>query len=320
VKILDLGIVRFTHDDAHSRLHGADVILGTLDYLAPEQAENSSTVDTRADIYALGATLYFLLAGHPPFPVADVRLKLASKQTQDPPPVHTLRPDVSEEFSAVVQRLMARSPADRYAAPGAVVAALHPWAVPGTDFPARLFRLSSDSTAHGRRFTDHEPEGDPMPDTLRITKPNARRAPAESAEGGTAGNDSFGALAPPVGPNENEPRAEAPEFEPEPGLISTPPPTDEIFAAPAADTEGGSTSAALTDEAITIPPEVLALSELDALVRAIPTPRPGESPSEDQLAIVPLHRGVSWQTVIGLGLAALAVGAGAAALLWLVGR
>ena len=68
VKILDLGIVRFTLEDTHSRVGGVDVILGTLDYLAPEQAEDSSAVDTRADIYALGATLYFLLAGHPPYP------------------------------------------------------------------------------------------------------------------------------------------------------------------------------------------------------------------------------------------------------------
>src|SRR5262245_7561049 len=66
VKILDLGIVRFTHDST-SHVNGLDVIVGTLDYLAPEQAVDSSAVDPRADIYALGATLYFLLAGHPPY-------------------------------------------------------------------------------------------------------------------------------------------------------------------------------------------------------------------------------------------------------------
>ena len=71
VKILDLGIVRLPGEDTLPRLDagdGSDVILGTLDYLAPEQAVDSSTVDSRADVYSLGATLYFLLAGHPPFP------------------------------------------------------------------------------------------------------------------------------------------------------------------------------------------------------------------------------------------------------------
>jgi serine/threonine protein kinase len=178
VKILDLGIVRFTQD-ANSRVHGCDVILGTLDYLAPEQAEDSSAVDPRADLYALGATLYFLLAGHPPFPVADLRRKLAAKRAEDPPPIHRLRPDVPDGFSAVVQRLLARNPADRYALPAAAVAALRPWAAHGPDFPARLFRPSSDSTAHDRPPADGPPDGDPMPETLRIVKPLARPAPAD---------------------------------------------------------------------------------------------------------------------------------------------
>ncbi|MBM3983692.1 MAG: serine/threonine protein kinase, partial [Planctomycetes bacterium] len=169
VKVLDLGIVRFEHDDAFSRVHGTGALLGTIDYIAPEQAENSSAVDARADLYALGVTLYFLLAGHPPYPVADARAKLAAKQAEDPPAIHALRPDVPAEFAAVVARLMARNPADRYPHPAAALAALHPWAVPGPDFPARLFRPSSDSTAHGRH-TAHGPGCAHLPDTVCIVK------------------------------------------------------------------------------------------------------------------------------------------------------
>ena len=176
VKILDLGIVRFTHDDTHSRIHGADLILGTLDYLAPEQAMNCSEVDTRADLYALGCTLYFLLTGHPPYPGTDVAWKMRAKLTTDPHPLQQLRPDVPPEFAAVVHRLMARDPADRHPTPVAVVAALRPWVAPGPEFPARLFRPVSDSTVHDRRATDPDPPRDPLPDTLRIIKPGVRPA------------------------------------------------------------------------------------------------------------------------------------------------
>ena len=253
VKILDLGIVRFTHDDTHSRVHGTEVILGTLDYLAPEQAENCSTVDTRADIYALGATLYFLLAGHPPYTVAGLHQKLEAKQTEDPPPIHHLRPDVPPEFSAVLQRLMARDPDARVPCPAAVAAALHPWAAPGPDFPARLFRATSDSTAHGRRHTDHEPARDHLPDTLCIVKPAARREP-DPADESHADYVSYGEPA-------------APD-----GSLFAPPPTEELFDVQAADTVGANTGAALTDDALAVPPEVLALPDLTALLTARPAP------------------------------------------------
>jgi len=178
VKILDLGIVRFTHDST-SRVNGLDVIVGTLDYLAPEQAVDSSAVDPRADIYALGATLYFLLAGHPPYPMTDIRRKLTAKQTEDPHPLHLLRPDMPPELAVVIQKLMARAPTARFQTPAAVVAALRPWAEPGPDFPARLFRLSSHSTAHDQRRTDVVLPHDSMPDTVPIIKSAAKRAAPE---------------------------------------------------------------------------------------------------------------------------------------------
>ncbi len=181
VKILDLGIVRFTHD-THSWVNGTEIILGTLDYLAPEQAIDSSAVDPRADLYALGATLYFLLAGHPPYPMTDLRRKLTAKQTEDPHPLHLLRPDLPLELSTIIHRLMARDRAARYQSAVAAVSALRPWANPGPDFPARLFRLSSDSTAQDRRMTDHANDHDPMPDTTPIIKPAARQMPSEPSE------------------------------------------------------------------------------------------------------------------------------------------
>jgi serine/threonine-protein kinase len=148
VKILDLGIVRLPDEDTLPRIaagEGADVILGTLDYLAPEQAIDSSTVDGRADVYSLGATLYFLLAGHPPFPGVDIRHKLAAKQYGDPLPIHRLRPDVEPDLSAAIHTLLARDPSARRSAED-VIHSLSPYAAPVADFPSRLFRPNRPST------------------------------------------------------------------------------------------------------------------------------------------------------------------------------
>jgi serine/threonine protein kinase len=174
VKILDLGIVRLPGDDTLPKTEDPDVILGTLDYLAPEQALNATEVDGRADLYALGATLYFLLAGHPPFPGSDVRHKLAAKQYSDPPPVHRLRPDVDAGLAGVIQALLCRDPAGRYQTAAEAVAALQPFAQLRTDFPGRLFRPERSSTAHdapaGRQA--------PLPATQRILRPTPRETPA----------------------------------------------------------------------------------------------------------------------------------------------
>ncbi len=222
VKILDLGIARFATDDTFSRVNGTDVILGTLDYLAPEQATDGPEVDTRADIYALGATLYFLLTGHPPYPGNDVTWKLRAKLHSDPHPLHQLRPDVPPEFAAAVHRLMARDPADRWPTPAAVAAVLHPWAVPGPDFPGRLFRLSSDSTAHDRPATGHVEPHDPLPDTLCIVKRGVRRVASGSPPGTLSEGDTrVAALGDPRAPGEEAATA----------VIPVPPPV-RIAAAP----------------------------------------------------------------------------------------
>jgi serine/threonine-protein kinase len=176
VKVLDLGIARFEADE-HSRQTAQGTIVGTLDYLAPEQAVDSSAVDPRADLYAFGATLYFLLAGHPPFPTDDVEQKLREKQETDPPPVHRLRPAVPTGLSGVVQRLLSRDPLGRFQSAAEAVIALLPFADPGPDFPARLFAPAAGpadpgpSTDPGR---DRDPT--PLPATRQIVR--GKRKPA----------------------------------------------------------------------------------------------------------------------------------------------
>ncbi len=141
VKILDFGIARIkSDDDGGLTMQGKEkAILGTADYLAPEQAVDSSGVDSRADIYAMGATLYFLLAGHPPFPEKSTTAKLLKKQVTDPRPIQLLRPDVPVGLSGTIQQMLSRDPNQRPQTPAAAADLLRHFAHLGPDYPARLF-------------------------------------------------------------------------------------------------------------------------------------------------------------------------------------
>lgn len=107
VKILDLGLALFSSDEAASlTIAHNENVLGTADYLAPEQALNSHDVDARADIYALGCTLYYLLTGHPPFPEGSLAQRIAKHQTQFPADIRLDRPDCPRELLDLANRMM----------------------------------------------------------------------------------------------------------------------------------------------------------------------------------------------------------------------
>lgn len=128
VKILDMGLARFFHDHEDLLTKQYDeTVLGTADYLAPEQAVDSHTVDIRADIYSLGGTFYFLLTGQPPFPDGTVAQKLIWHQTREPKPITAIRGDVPSAIVAIVERMMAKSLDARYRWPRDVAEALEPF-------------------------------------------------------------------------------------------------------------------------------------------------------------------------------------------------
>lgn len=155
VKILDFGLVRSDADaDAGlTRQFDNRSILGTADYVAPEQAVDSSNVDIRADVYSLGATLYFLLAGRPLFPEGRTAQKLVWQQSKDPVPLTRLRPEVPAELAAVIHAMLQKRPEDRPQTPLAVFDALAPWAqeavpMPGDDLmPTPAGRVLAARTA-----------------------------------------------------------------------------------------------------------------------------------------------------------------------------
>ena len=125
VKILDLGLARFFHEENESITQKYDeTVLGTADYLAPEQILDSHSVDIRADIYSLGTTLYYCLAGKAPFAEGTIPQKLIWHQTRQPKAIRRIRPEVPAALELVLFKMMAKDPNERYQDPKEVVAAL----------------------------------------------------------------------------------------------------------------------------------------------------------------------------------------------------
>jgi serine/threonine protein kinase len=129
VKILDMGLARLSRDpqDNITAQYDNNFVLGTVDYLAPEQASNSHTVDARVDLYSLGCTGYYLLTGQPPFPDGSVGEKIVCHQVRSPTPLRALRPEVPEGLVAILNRLMAKDPARRYQSADELLVALAQW-------------------------------------------------------------------------------------------------------------------------------------------------------------------------------------------------
>ena len=124
VKILDLGLAQF-FEDSDTKLARCAAVMGTTDYVAPEQLLGGDT-DHRADIYNLGATLYHLLTGRPPF-TGTTAAKMIAHHLSAVPPAHVVCSDVLEPISEVVERMLAKDPADRYQTAAEVVQALMPF-------------------------------------------------------------------------------------------------------------------------------------------------------------------------------------------------
>jgi len=202
VKVLDMGLARLQEGDGPEGAGGltqAHSVMGTPDYIAPEQIEDARCVDSRADIYSLGCTMYFLLAGRPPFPDGRWEEKLVHHRKDEPQAIEQIRPDVPPELGAVLRKMMAKRPEDRYSTPAGVADALAPFSqmpgplpAPVAAVPASLINQPSDGKEPGWTLTTgsvvapSSAPGTPLPPRPMSSEPTVlvnTQQPASQASG-----------------------------------------------------------------------------------------------------------------------------------------
>jgi serine/threonine-protein kinase len=148
VKILDFGLARLQRRNraASDAGGGRHPITGTPDYMSPEQARNRNAVDIRSDLYSLGCTFYYLLTAQVPFPGGSLLDKLIRHTSEVPAPPERLRPRIPPAVAAIVLRLIAKEPADRFQTPQELADALVPHAAVPSLEQARALRKRSRSS------------------------------------------------------------------------------------------------------------------------------------------------------------------------------
>ena len=146
IKIIDWGLARTQLGaggnapvESYSTKKEEGMLIGTADFIAPEQARDPRLVDIRADIYSLGCTFYYLLTGQPPFSGTSVMQKLMQHQQVDPVPIQQLRQEIPDELAVIIRKMLAKSPEERYQIPLAV------------SVPLRRFCENVPTSLHGRR-------------------------------------------------------------------------------------------------------------------------------------------------------------------------
>ena len=117
VKLTDLGLARSIDDTLETNITRAGTTVGTVDYMSPEQARSSKSADIRSDLYSLGCTWYQMLTGSPPYPDGSVTNKLQAHAVKPVPDPRDKNPQVPEGLTAVIRRMMAKKPEDRYQTP-----------------------------------------------------------------------------------------------------------------------------------------------------------------------------------------------------------
>ncbi len=140
VKILDIGLARLQgngrSDGSSHHLTSPGTLLGTPNYMAPEQARDPRQVDIRSDIYSLGCVLYHTLTGQPPFPESNVVTQMIRHATEPPKPLRELNPAIPDGLQQIVSWMLAKDPAQRYPTPGRAAQALQVFLVAGNEAPA----------------------------------------------------------------------------------------------------------------------------------------------------------------------------------------
>jgi len=192
-KVLDLGLALMEGEIKGERevIGGEGYVVGTMDYIAPEQTTDPSKVDPRCDVYSLGCTIYFALAGRPPFPGGTPKEKIQRHRTEEPAPLPQLNPDVPPGFIGLLRRMMAKDLDQRLPSAAAVRHELLTWADKGSGLPLdrpedkgyeRAVTLleteepSSEQLIGDVLSADEEPPPEPPGDETPLIKPPEEEA------------------------------------------------------------------------------------------------------------------------------------------------
>jgi serine/threonine-protein kinase len=192
IKISDFGLARLHHPDSPADSDGfgtiiakANTVMGTPDFLSPEQSRCLHRADIRSDLYSLGCTFYFLLTGQVPFPGGTTLDKLIRHTTDAPRPLVELRPDVPTRVADVVHKLLAKSPDDRFQTPAELAATLAPFAVNGPiHWQAPPVPAASDTESPGHEGT----VGSRSEFDIATGEFDAPRSPSRLLAGGSPAN------------------------------------------------------------------------------------------------------------------------------------
>lgn len=319
VKILDIGLGRALFDEGASAtpdnidLTAEGSILGTVDYMAPEQARSAHSADIRADIYSVGCLLYECLAGRPPFPDANYMQQILRHAREAPRPLRELNPVVPEEVWRVIEVMLAKDPAQRYGTPSQAARALRASIPAPADLPALQEpgpKMRSYLTWLARTGT--APENPPA--STPATAPAAPPSPAPAAVAAAptvltrpAGADASAMPVPTPTAKPAAPAAARPATAPPPAapaaVKSVPVPTPAAPAAVRADLvptppapTPAAVPAALPDPAKWVIPTPPPPATSTAVARPVSPglvplpPKPIKAPSSDTIAAPPTAR------------------------------
>ena len=186
IKLLDLGLARFfdEKEEASLTIKHDEKVLGTADYLSPEQAIDSHKVDIRSDIYSLGCTLYYLLAGHPPFPDGTLAQRLLAHQTREPLPIRKDRPDIPDGVVAIMEKMMAKKADDRYQTAKEASAAALQWLKENGG--ATWSRMNPELGGSGTFALIPPPDGEPSGSNVLTSDTVAHPQPRGGTEVGSS--------------------------------------------------------------------------------------------------------------------------------------
>jgi serine/threonine protein kinase len=179
VKILDLGLGKFAEEhraDYHSSLTMAGMVIGTVDYISPEQCENSGEADVRSDLYSLGCSLYFLLTGKPVYSGSQydtMRKKLMAHIVGEVPAIRQVIPTLPKEIEAILKKVLAKNPAERFQTPLEFADALAPFASPDELWIQVRGAIPTSAGAGTMSSSRHSnsPYGYSLPSKQSIVKP-----------------------------------------------------------------------------------------------------------------------------------------------------